>query len=57
MDEKTALVDTADASITRQFLENITHTLSGRGLDYLIVTTWSRITAPTSRSCSCATLT
>ena len=37
MDEKTVLVDTADASITRQFLENITHTLSGRGLDYLIV--------------------
>ncbi len=37
VDEKTALIDTADASITRQFLENIAHTLDGRGLDYLIV--------------------
>ena len=37
MDEKTALVDTVDSSITRQFLENIFHTLAGRPLDYLIV--------------------
>ena len=37
VDEKTALIDTADASITRQFLENIAHTLDGRSLDYLIV--------------------
>lgn len=37
VDEKTALIDTADASITRQFLENIFHTLDGRSLDYLIV--------------------
>lgn len=37
MDEKTALIDTVDASITRQFLDNILHTLEGRKLDYLIV--------------------
>ena len=37
IDEKTALVDTVDSSITRQFLENIFHTLAGRPLDYLIV--------------------
>lgn len=36
-DEKTALVDTVDSSISRQFLENIYHTLDGRSLDYLIV--------------------
>lgn len=36
-DEKTALVDTVDSSISRQFLENIYHTLDGRNLDYLIV--------------------
>lgn len=37
MDDKTALIDTVDASITRQFLENILHTLGGRKLDYLVV--------------------
>ncbi|HIS68166.1 MAG TPA: FprA family A-type flavoprotein [Candidatus Gallacutalibacter stercoravium] len=37
MDEKTALIDTADAAITRQFIENVTHTLAGRSLDYLVV--------------------
>lgn len=37
MDEKTALVDTVDSSITRQFLENVYHVLNGRPLDYLIV--------------------
>ena len=36
-DEKTALVDTVDSSLSRQFLENIYHTLDGRSLDYLIV--------------------
>lgn len=36
-DEKTALIDAVDASITRQFLENILHTLNGRELDYLVV--------------------
>ncbi len=37
LDEKTALMDTVDSSITRQFLENILHTLNGRSLDYLVV--------------------
>lgn len=37
MDEKTALIDTVDASISRQFLENIYHVLDGRTLDYLVV--------------------
>lgn len=37
MDEKTALIDSVDSAITRQFLENITSVLNGRTLDYLIV--------------------
>lgn len=37
MDEKTALVDTVDRSISELYLENITHVLGGRELDYLIV--------------------
>ncbi len=37
VDEKTALLDTVDSSITRQFLENVYHVLAGRPLDYLIV--------------------
>jgi len=37
LDEKTALLDTVDGSITDQFLENVNHTLAGRTLDYLIV--------------------
>ena len=37
LDEKTALVDTVDASISRQFLENVYDVLGGRHLDYLIV--------------------
>lgn len=37
LDEKTALMDTVDASVSRQFLENIQYVLSGRTLDYLIV--------------------
>ena len=36
-DEKTALIDTVDSSITRQFLENLSYVLAGRPLDYLIV--------------------
>ena len=36
-DEKTALIDTVDSSITRQFLENILHELNGKPLDYLVV--------------------
>lgn len=37
MDEKTALMDTSDAAITQQFLENILFVLGGRTLDYLII--------------------
>ena len=37
MDEKTAVLDTADAAISRQFLENVLHTLDGRPLDYLVI--------------------
>ncbi len=37
LDEKTALVDTVDSSISRQFLENVYHALNGRSLDYLVV--------------------
>ena len=37
LDDKTALMDTADASVNRQFFENVEQTLAGRPLDYLIV--------------------
>lgn len=37
MDEKTVLFDTVDASIGRQFLENVEAVLDGRTLDYLVV--------------------
>ncbi|MDF2986746.1 MAG: putative flavoprotein [Eubacterium sp.] len=37
MDEKTALVDTVDRSISQLYLENIAHVLGDRELDYLIV--------------------
>ena len=37
LDTKTALLDTVDSSVTQQFLENVTHTLDGRTLDYLVV--------------------
>ena len=37
LDEKTALLDTADASVAGLFLENVAHALGGRPLDYLIV--------------------
>lgn len=36
-DEKTVLLDTADASVAQQFFENLTAALNGRTLDYLIV--------------------
>ena len=37
LDEETALVDTVDSSISRQFFENVQHALNGRPLNYLIV--------------------
>ena len=37
LDEKTVLFDTADESISRQYIENVVHALDGRSLDYMIV--------------------
>ena len=37
MDEKTALMDTADESIIEQYLENVTAVLQGKKVDYLVV--------------------
>lgn len=37
LDEKTVLLDTVDASVGEQFLENTEHALDGRTLDYLVV--------------------
>ncbi len=37
MDEKTALIDTVDRSISQLYIENITHVLGGRELDYLVI--------------------
>ncbi len=37
LDEKTVLLDTADAAVGEQFFENVTAALNGRHLDYLVV--------------------
>ncbi len=37
IDEKTALIDTVDSSISALYMENITHVLGGRTLDYLVI--------------------
>ena len=37
LDEKTALMDTADLTVSEQFFENVEAALAGRPLDYLIV--------------------
>ena len=37
LDEKTALMDTADSSVAERFMENVTAVLDGRTLDYLVV--------------------
>lgn len=37
LDDKTVLMDTVDAAVTQQFLENLEYTLKGRTLDYLVV--------------------
>ena len=37
LDEKAAIMDTADSSVTRQYLENLTAALGGRQPDYLVV--------------------
>ena len=37
LDEKAVLFDTADESISRQYIENVVHALNGRPLDYMVV--------------------
>lgn len=37
LDEKTAVMDTADAAVTLQFLDNLRGALNGRDLDYIVV--------------------
>ena len=37
LDEKTALLDTADASVAHRFFENVAAALGSRSLDYLVV--------------------
>ncbi|MDD4850059.1 MAG: FprA family A-type flavoprotein [Gemmiger sp.] len=37
LDEKTVLLDTADAAVSGRFLENVAHALGGRALDYIVV--------------------
>ena len=37
LDEKTVVLDTVDASVSKQYLENLDHVLGGRKLDYVIV--------------------
>lgn len=37
LDTKTALLDTVDSSVSQQYLENVTHALGGRKLDYLVI--------------------
>ncbi|MDD4715844.1 MAG: FprA family A-type flavoprotein [Oscillospiraceae bacterium] len=37
LDDKTALMDTVDASISSLHLENVAHALEGRELDYLVI--------------------
>ena len=36
-DTKTALIDSVDSSVAREFLENVQKTLAGRPLDYLVI--------------------
>ena len=36
-DEKTAVIDTADSSISEQFIENVMQVLNGRELDYIVI--------------------
>ncbi len=37
LDEKTAILDTVDSSVSAQYLENVAHVLNGRALDYLVI--------------------
>ncbi len=37
LDEKTAILDTVDSSVSAQYLENVAYVLNGRTLDYLVI--------------------
>ena len=37
IDDRTALMDTADNGVNNQFMENVMHCLNGRKLDYLVM--------------------
>ncbi len=37
LDEKTVLLDCVDRAVSDQFLENVSHVLAGRSLDYLVI--------------------
>ena len=37
IDDKTILMDTCDAAVQKEFLDNVTKALNGRNLDYLVV--------------------
>ena len=63
IDEKTALIDTADRAVTDIFIENVEQTLGERSLDYIVSSIWSPITPRRLLTCfyvilsvrSCAT--
>ncbi len=38
LDEKTVLFDTVDKAVSQTFYENLTHSLNGRELDYIVIT-------------------
>ena len=48
-DEKNTLMDTVDASASRQFIENVAYALNGESLDIWLYSTWNQITVPISR--------
>ena len=37
LDEKVAVIDTADARMEKEWVENLCHALQGRTVDYLVV--------------------
>lgn len=37
LDEKVTVMDTVDASVTAQYLDNLTYVLAGRSVDYLVI--------------------
>lgn len=37
LDDKNVLFDTVDKAVTHQFMENVTHVLNGKNLDYMII--------------------